>query len=85
MPEITEWNEKQKLDLEKEAIGFYITGHPLDEYHELLEKFLCTNSLALKEEDVLDGSIIRIGGIIRSIKVITDKWRLWNWKTSGEV
>ena len=73
MPDISEWDEKQKLSLEKEAIGFYITGHPLDEYQDLLEKFASTNSLDLMDEGVKDGAVVRIGGIIRSIKTITTK------------
>ncbi len=73
MPEISEWDKRKKLELEKEAIGFYITGHPLDEYQDLIEKFASTNAIALKEDNVIDGSMIRIGGIIRSLKTITTK------------
>ncbi|MBC2715002.1 MAG: DNA polymerase III subunit alpha [Desulfobacteraceae bacterium] len=73
MPDISEWDEKQKLSLEKEAIGFYITGHPLDEYQDLLEKFASTNSLDLMDEGVKDEAVVRMGGIIRSVKTITTK------------
>ncbi|MDZ7831703.1 MAG: DNA polymerase III subunit alpha [Desulfobacterales bacterium] len=73
MPEISEWDKRKKLELEKEAIGFYITGHPLDEYQDLIEKFASTNAIALKEDGVVDGKMIRIGGIIRSLKTITTK------------
>ena len=73
MPEISEWDKRRKLELEKEAIGFYITGHPLDEYQDLIEKFASTNAIALQEDGVVDGSMIRIGGIIRSLKTITTK------------
>ena len=38
-PEIFEWPELERLKLEKEAIGFYITGHPLDRYTEDLRRF----------------------------------------------
>ncbi len=73
LPEIEEWDEKQKLNLEKEAIGFYITGHPLDAYQELIDKFASTNALAITEEGVLDGAAVRIGGMIRASKMIMDK------------
>ncbi len=36
--ELFEWPELQRLKLEKEAIGFYITGHPLDRYEEDLKR-----------------------------------------------
>jgi len=73
MPDIPEWDEKQKLGLEKEAIGFYISGHPLDTYQELIEKFGNTNSLDLMDEGIKDGTVVRMGGIIRSAKSITTK------------
>ncbi len=34
-----EWPEKDRLRLEKEAIGFYITGHPLEQYKRELERY----------------------------------------------
>jgi len=73
LPDIAEWDEKQKLGLEKEAIGFYISGHPLDTYQELIEKFANSNSLDLMDEGVKDGAVVRMGGIVRSVKSITTK------------
>jgi len=66
--EIDEWEEKQLLAFEKESLGFYISGHPLHRYEELLDKFTSENTLSLKES--IDGSIIRIGGIVRTTKTI---------------
>lgn len=71
MSEIDEWDEKQLLAFEKESLGFYITGHPLSEYEDILEKFANTNSSTLKEQN--DGDAVRIGGMIRSTKIIKTK------------
>ncbi|MBW1725030.1 MAG: DNA polymerase III subunit alpha, partial [Deltaproteobacteria bacterium] len=71
MPEIDEWNEKQLLAFEKESLGFYITGHPLNEYNDILEKFTNTNSSTLKEQN--DSDDVRIGGLIRNTKIIKTK------------
>ncbi len=30
LPDIEEWDEREKLMYEKETVGFYITGHPLE-------------------------------------------------------
>ncbi len=68
MPEIDEWNEKELLAFEKEYLGFYITGHPLDKYEELISKYTNTDSLAIK--DMNDDEIARFGGIIRNIRII---------------
>lgn len=71
MAEVDEWGEKQLLSLEKESLGFYITGHPLSGYEDLLEKFTNTSTTTLKEKK--DGEAVRIGGMIRSTKVIKTK------------
>lgn len=37
MPELPEWPEKERLRLEKETLGLYLTGHPLDAYEQELK------------------------------------------------
>ena len=71
LPEIPEWDEKTLLANEKEALGFYVTGHPLSRFENLLDKFTNANSLSLKES--ADGEALRIGGIVRNSKVIRTK------------
>ena len=71
LPEMDEWDEKELLALEKESLGFYITGHPLSRYEDHLDKFTNTNSESLKERT--DGETVTIGGMIRSIKTIKTK------------
>jgi DNA polymerase-3 subunit alpha len=71
MPEIDEWDGKQVLALEKESLGFYVTGHPLSRYKDILEKFTNTDTIDLQERT--DGAIVRIGGIVRSTKTIKTK------------
>ncbi|MFZ5568911.1 MAG: DNA polymerase III subunit alpha [Thermodesulfobacteriota bacterium] len=66
LPMVDEWDEKERLHLEKEALGFYISGHPLERYQPVLRKFANTDAVALNE--VADKSVVRIGGIIRGIK-----------------
>ena len=71
LPEIEEWEEKELLAMEKEALGFYITGHPLNRYRDIIEKF--TNADALGLKDHADAESVRIAGIARSSKVIKTK------------
>jgi DNA polymerase-3 subunit alpha len=71
MPEIDEWGEKQLLALEKESLGFYITGHPLTGYEDMLEKFTNADSAILKEKN--DGETVRLGGMVRNTKIIKTK------------
>ena len=37
LPEITPWSESEQLKYEKEALGFYLSGHPIDRYRDQLE------------------------------------------------
>jgi DNA polymerase-3 subunit alpha len=71
LPTAPEWDDRQILALEKETLGFYISGHPLGRFEEVLERFAKGNALALKEMD--DGSAVRIGGIITAVKTIRTK------------
>jgi len=71
LPEIGEWDEKQYLAFEKESLGFYLTGHPLTRYEELLDKF--TNADAVSIKEINDGGAVRIGGLIQSAKTFNTK------------
>jgi len=67
MPLIEEWEENYLLLLEKESLGFYITGHPLNKYEDILRKF--TDATSISITDVTDGRIVRIGGTIKPLKL----------------
>lgn len=71
LPEIGEWDEKQLLAFEKESLGFYITGHPLTRFNDIIDKYATADSISLK--DMSDNSAARLAGIIRNTKVITTK------------
>ena len=49
-PPVTEWSQQEALAFEKEALGFYITGHPLDKYERVLKKITSGTIAALKEK-----------------------------------
>jgi DNA polymerase-3 subunit alpha len=68
LPDIEEWEGRKLLALEKESLGFYITGHPLDRYETVLEKFTNANGLSIREMN--DGQDVRIGGMVSATKVI---------------
>ncbi|MBW2514033.1 MAG: DNA polymerase III subunit alpha, partial [Deltaproteobacteria bacterium] len=71
LPKIGEWDEKQLLAFEKESLGFYITGHPLTRFNDIIDKYATADSISLKE--MSDNSAARLAGIIRNTKVITTK------------
>jgi DNA polymerase III subunit alpha len=71
LPEIGEWDGKQFLTFEKESLGFYLSGHPLTRYEDILDKFTNANGISIKERS--DGGVVRIGGLVRSTKNIKTK------------
>ena len=68
---LKEWDEEEVLRHEKEALGFYITGHPLTKYDRLLGS-IGTKKISELDE-ISDGQEIKIGGILTNIKKIQTK------------
>ncbi|MBI5195449.1 MAG: DNA polymerase III subunit alpha [Nitrospirae bacterium] len=71
LPDVEEWQEPELLAMEKEALGFYITGHPLNRYEEKLREFSVTPTHELQE--LQDKEDVTVGGILRSVKLIQTK------------
>jgi DNA polymerase III subunit alpha len=49
LPDMPEWGEAFRLQKEKEALGFYISGHPLNRYRDVVRAFGPANSANLQE------------------------------------
>jgi len=67
----SEWDDATRLRYEKEALGFYITGHPLERVQETLTRLSITPIQALSE--VQDGAEVTIVGLILSRKMTTTR------------
>ncbi len=67
LPDIDEWNEKEKLRKEKEALGFYITGHPLAGYNKEIGRFATCSIQDLPAQK--DKSIVKIACVVESLKM----------------
>jgi len=73
-----ELTEKELLSMEKEMLGIYISGHPLEKYREQIEKLSNINTMMLQEANeaiqttgnclLKDNSQIKLVGIITNIK-----------------
>ena len=74
LPNIPDWDEHQRLSAEKEILGFFITGHPLEKYREKLLDFhaLTTSDLAeLKSSTGKDDTLV--GGVLKNVRVAKSK------------
>ena len=69
--DIPEVDTNTMLTWEKEITGFYITGHPLDAYKQVMTGFADIG--AVLAEKVQDGKTVRVGGMIVSAKRIATK------------
>ena len=81
--------KKDLLNMEKEMIGIYVSGHPLDEYREYIKSNSNVNSIVLNEQSNnndnndnvneqennvdYDGKVATICGVITSTKILTTK------------
>ncbi len=71
---LNELDEKEMLSLEKEMLGIYLSGHPLEKIKEAIKKQTNINSLQIRqlnEENMSgfrDGQIVKYAGTITSIK-----------------
>ncbi len=71
LPDIDPWPDKIKLAFEKEALGFYITGHPLDRHLATIKRFATCDTGGLLERN--DKEEIRICGIVSTMKELMTK------------
>ncbi|MBF6540889.1 DNA polymerase III subunit alpha [Nocardia farcinica] len=62
-----EWETKHKLALEREMLGLYVSGHPLNGVEHVLAAQADTQIPAILEGDVKDGAQVTIGGILASV------------------
>ncbi|MGC2111890.1 MAG: DNA polymerase III subunit alpha [Candidatus Korobacteraceae bacterium] len=74
LPNTPDWDEHQRLSFEKEILGFFITGHPLEKYRDKLLDFHALSTTEVCEMKSSTGKDeILIGGILKGIRVAKSK------------
>jgi DNA polymerase-3 subunit alpha len=75
LPETPDWDEHTRLAAEKEILGFFITGHPLEKYRDKLHdlRALSTSDIAAVKSSTGKDENITTAGIITGIKVLKSK------------
>mgnify|MGYP002533588678 FL=1 len=76
--EMDEFSEKELLSMEKEMLGIYISGHPLEKYRKQLDEVTNFNTVQIEETmeqmtagekcDLQDGQSVKLAGVITKIK-----------------
>ncbi|HEX5066559.1 MAG TPA: DNA polymerase III subunit alpha [Myxococcota bacterium] len=65
LAEAAEWTDRQRLEGEKEVLGFYVTGHPLAAVAAELRRFTDTHG---GDTEGREGRDVRVGGIVTSLR-----------------
>lgn len=71
LPDMAEWNMHEKLSREKEALGFYVSGHPMERYRDEVNAFANTSLGEMGEN--ADNSSVVAAGIIISLSRKSDR------------
>lgn len=66
LPDVAEWDTKELLRAERETIGFFITGHPLDKYARDLKRFANATTAELRGRASQDK--VQLGGVVLTLK-----------------
>ncbi|MDZ7854460.1 MAG: DNA polymerase III subunit alpha [Halomonas sp.] len=64
-----EWSDKERLAGEKDTLGLYLTGHPIDEYEKELERFVSTRISDLKPSREPQ----RVAGLVVGVRTMKSK------------
>lgn len=74
VPPCEEWSTMEKLAKEKEVVGIYISGHPLDDYkYEMSKSFCNLKLLQFKNLETLLGKTLTFGGIVTNVQYRTGR------------
>ena len=81
IPDIEEYTAREKMAMEKEATGLYLSGHPMDEYRESVRRIGAVPIGALMADFAqneaphrfADGQVVTIAGVISSARTRTTK------------
>jgi DNA polymerase-3 subunit alpha len=73
VPPCEEWSTMEKLAKEKEVVGIYISGHPLDDYRFEMNYFCNVKLTHLKSLGNLIGKNLSFGGIVTNVQYRTGK------------
>lgn len=70
-PRIDQWDQREVLQRERNTLGFYVSGHPLDRYAAELKRIASNNTESLP--GVKEGSKVTVGGSVEAFRERTTK------------
>jgi DNA polymerase-3 subunit alpha len=81
VPDIPELSPRERMNMEKETTGLYLTGHPMDGYHEQMRRAGAVTLASILEDFAdqegskvyQDGQTVTVAGIVQSVKMKTSR------------
>ncbi len=79
MPKLPEYSKEELLQYEKEALGFYLSGHPLDAYRAVMDANVSATSADFRRDDetgtvpLRDQQKVTVGGILTELQMKTTR------------
>lgn len=71
LPDVQEWSFRERLSREKEFLNFYLSGHPLEKYRQIIKTLSNIDLSNLSE--LQNGSFVRIVGTLSEIETKIDR------------
>ena len=71
LPDLQPWPQSEKLRREKDLMGMYVSGHPLDPHQQLLKTF--SDPWIGGLDRIKNGAGVRVGGIINDVRQLLDR------------
>lgn len=80
LPDMADFSREKQMQMEKEMLGVYLTGHPLDAYADLIRRHTTVDSRDLMEEagpdgipQITDGQHVVMAGMMTGIRTLITK------------
>jgi DNA polymerase-3 subunit alpha len=72
IPELPDWSEQEKLQKEKDFLGFYMSGHPLKKYGSIIRLYSSEWEIQ-NDNGTGNNSVVTIAGIITEVRTLLDR------------
>lgn len=72
-PAVPEYPIEMRLAMEKEYDGFYFSGHPLDAFHDVMDRLTPLSALYGEHKEQYDGRVMEVGGLITARRQVLTK------------
>jgi DNA polymerase-3 subunit alpha len=75
LPDLPDWDDRFRLACEKATLGFYVTGHPLSSYRDLVDDFATHSTAGLRELE--SGAEVAVAGVVSGLRRRKSKKGEW--------